>query len=124
MPQSITVNFPVLTDTVVAFASVGAWNSYFGAVTITIDGVNLPAATGSTIGAVFEAQNADSYAWTDPNYSAGQVITAYDTGGNTYNFTAAAQSDLAQAVVNITQLRAAIDDLITKLQTAGIMLTS
>lgn len=125
--QPITLSFPQLTDQVTAFASVAAWNSYFSAVTFTIDGTNIPAATGSTLGGVLEAVSAElvnGSTWTVQTYPASSyvTITAFDTGGNTYTTSVVTQTAFTQLLTNVNELKAGFDDLVNKLQAAGIML--
>lgn len=52
MPAAASLTFTPLTDPVVWFATVQAFNQWVGEITVTIGAANLPAATTAAIGGV------------------------------------------------------------------------
>lgn len=59
MATSATLTFTPLTNARIWFASPAAFNNWVGAITVTITGANLPAATASTLGGVMGLEIAD-----------------------------------------------------------------
>lgn len=124
--QPVTLSFPTLVDTVVAFATVSAWNAYFGSVTFTLNGANLPAATAGVLGAVYSAQSAaliSGSTWTVQTYDASYVdtITMIDAGGTLVTTQVPNKASFDKLKANVDQLKAGFDDLITKLVASGAM---
>lgn len=124
-PTPITLNFAPLTDTVVAFATVAAWNAYFSNISITISGENLPEPTTDSLGAVFltSNQSATSLTWTAQTYGSDYYtpITAVDVSGVTYTTNLATKDSFDKLKTNVDQLKALYDALIAALKTAGVM---
>ena len=124
-PTPITLSFAPLTDTVVAFATVAAWNAYFANVTVTIAGENLPTPTADELGAILLVSNqaATATTWTAQSYGADYYvpITAVDAGGVQYTANLVTKDSFDKLKANVDQLKALYDALVAALKTAGAM---
>ena len=124
-PTPIQLQFAPLTDTVVAFATVAAWNAYFANVTITLEGENLPVPTADTLGGILLIADtaANSTNWTTQTYGSDYyvTITAIDSGGVQYTANVVTKDSFDKLKANLDELKALYDSLVAAMKTAGAM---
>lgn len=128
MPTPVTLSFTQLTNDTVAFANKAAWNAYFNNVQFTLAAANLPIADEANVGAVRMAANnaATTITWTTQTYGSDYYtpVTMIDTSGNTYTTNVATKESFDKLLINVNQLKALYDTLVTKLISAGVMSAS
>lgn len=120
MPAAINPTFTPLTDPVIWFATVQAFNQFIGSLSFTVDSVNLPPATTEAIGGVKMAELA-SYtpAVLAPTYV--NMIADEDGDGvpEQYPVPTRVAYDALQA--KLDALATSYDNLLTALEAAGIL---
>ncbi len=122
MAVPVSLTFPLFTDPFVLFENMEAANAFFGAITVSIESINLPEATTTTIGGVLVA--------TVPAYAAQTVTLTYITINTDEGGDGTAESYIALSQTAAQDIKAKLEALSTQVAamqtamiTAGILTT-